>query len=304
MSELLPEPPAEAAFPNGEARSPFDFRVQERYDQLQPAEKRVVRYIGQNRLAVLSSSAAELAKNTGASDATVVRAAKALGFKGLGDLRASLTAELAEESNPAANMQRTAVDIGEGVEETVTALIDTHMEALREVSDPKVQALLVQAIRVLNRLNRVLIFGIGPSAALSEYIAVVLRRHGRNARSVSATGNGLADQLIDLAPGDGFLVLAYGRTYAEVKLVFKEAERLRLPIVLVTDSLEPKLARQADVVVPARRGRQGRVAMHGVTLIVLEAIAIGLALSGRDQAMQALARVGDLRHRLTTIMED
>lgn len=72
----------------------------------------------------------------------------------------------------------------------------------------------------------------------------------------------------------------------------------------MTDSLEPKLARQADVVVPARRGRQGRVAMHGVTLIVLEAIALGLALAGRDQAMDALARVGELRYRLANILED
>lgn len=173
--------------------------------------------------------------------------------------------------------------------------------SLRDVSDPKVQALLVQAIRVLNGLDRILIFGIGPSAALSEYVSLLLRRHGRNARSINATGNGLADQLLDLKPADGLLVLSYGRTYAEVELLFEEAERLNLPVVLVTDSLEPKLARKADVIVPARRGRQGRVAMHGVTLIVLEAIALGLALADREKAMDALARVGDLRHRLANI---
>ena len=54
--------------------------------------------------------------------------------------------------------------------------------------------------------------------------------------------------------------------------MFEEAERLRLPIVLITDSLETRLARRADVVVPARRGKHERVALHGVTVIVLEAI--------------------------------
>lgn len=71
-----------------------------------------------------------------------------------------------------------------------------------------------------------------------------------------------------------------------------------MPIVLVTDSLEPKLAKRADIVIRARRGRNGRVAMHGATLVVLEAIILGLAFANRDDAMTSLARVGDLRARL------
>lgn len=278
----------------------FDALVLENYDSLQPAEQRVIRHIGKNRLAALSTSAADLARQIGASDATVVRAVKALGFKGLAELRAALAAGFIDESNPAENMRRTAADVGEGVEHAVAAVIDTHRDALREMSEPGVQALIVQAIRVLNGLERVLIFGIGPSASLAEYVALLLNRHGRAARAINATGNGLADQLLDVRPGDGLLILAYGRTYAEVLVVFEEAARNRLPVVLVTDSLEPKLARKADVIVPARRGRQGRVAMHGVTLIVLEAIALGLAFADQESAMGALARVGDVRNRLAT----
>ena len=296
LPALVDAPPA---FKDGPvSRKAFDALVLANYDALKPAEQRVVRHIGKNRLAVLSTSAADLARQIGASDATVVRAVKALGFKGLAELRAALAAGLADESNPADNMRRTAADVGEGVERAVAAVIDTHREALREMSEPGVQALIVQAIRVLNGLERVLIFGIGPSASLADYVALLLNRHGRAARAINATGNGLADQLLDVRPGDGLLILAYGRTYAEVLVVFEEASRRRLPVVLVTDSLEPKLARQADVIVPARRGRQGRVAMHGVTLIVLEAIALGLAFADQQAAMGALARVGDVRSRL------
>ena len=97
---------------------------------------------------------------------------------------------------------------------------------------------------------------------------------------------------------DALLVLAYGRTYREVVVVFEEAKRLRLPIVLITDSLEARLARQADVVVPARRGKQERVALHGVTLIVLEAIVLGLAFADSSKAMRSLARLSELRSRI------
>ena len=72
---------------------PFDAAVDAQYASLQPAEQRVVRHISRNRLAVLSTSAANLARQVGASDATVIRAVKALGFTGLGELRAALAAQ-------------------------------------------------------------------------------------------------------------------------------------------------------------------------------------------------------------------
>lgn len=118
------------------------------------------------------------------------------------------------------------MEIGEGVEQAVAAVIDTHLESLRAMDDPKAQALLVRGIRILNPVERILVFGIGPSASLADYAAMLLNRHGRSARAVNATGNGLADQLLDLRPGDGVLILAYSRTYPEVVLMFEEAQRL------------------------------------------------------------------------------
>ena len=279
----------------------FDDLLRDKLEALPPASRRVIRYVSQNRLAFLSTSAAELARRVGASDATVIRAVQALGYRSLADLRGALAATLAEESNPAANLRRTVSDIGAGADEAVAAIIDTHRESLREVDTPESKARIVHAVRVLNPCSRIHIFGIGPSAALAEYVAILLRRHGRDARALTATGAGLADQLLDFRPGDGLLLLAYSRTYAEVRLLFEEADRHDLPVVLVTDSLDARLADRADVAVPARRGRQGRVALHGVTVIVLEAIALGLALAGQEEAITSLARLGELRARLARL---
>ena len=284
--------------PDPRAADGFDTRLRTRYPHLTPTAQRVARHIEQNRLAILSSSALDIAQAVGASDATVIRAVQALGFRGLPELRQALITGLETGSTPAEDMRRTAREVGAGVERAVSSVIETHLEALTALSAPDLQAALVHAIRILSRADRTFIFGIGPSAALSEYVALLMTRHGRRARALNASGIGLADQLLDLRPGDALIVLAYGRTYREVLLVFQEAKRLRLPIVLITDSLEARLAREADVVVPARRGRYDRVAMHGVTLIVLEAIVLGLAVADPPAAVQTLARLGDLRAEL------
>ena len=280
------------------AESLFQHRLRERYDQLPPTARRVVQYVEQNPIAVLSTSAADIAAAIGASDATVIRAVQALGFNGLADLRQSLVASLESGSTPADNLRRTSHEVGEGVERAVASVIDTHLEALKALAAPELQSTLVEAICVLNGATRIFVFGVGPSAALSEYVALLLTRHGRSGEVLNATGIELADQLLTLRGGDVLLVLAYGRTYQEVVVVFEEAKRLRLPIVLITDSLETRLARQADVVVPARRGKQERVALHGVTVIVLEAIVLGLAFADSRKAMETLAHLGELRRKL------
>ena len=278
--------------------SAFDRRLDENYPRLPPTGQRVARFLDQNRLTALSSSAADIAAAVGSSDATVIRTVQALGFESLQGLRQALVASLETVSTPADNMRRTTDEIGDGVERAVGSVIETHFEALQALADTSLQSILVEAIRVLNAATRTFIFGIGPSAALSEYVALMMTRHGRRARVLNASGIGLVDQLLELRSGDALLILAYGRTYREILLVFREAKRLRIPIVLITDSLEAKLARQADVVVPARRGKQGRVALHGVTVIVLEAIVLGLAVADSGAAMASLSRLSDLRAEL------
>jgi DNA-binding MurR/RpiR family transcriptional regulator len=154
---------------------------------------------------------------------------------------------------------------------------------------------LTTAVSILNRADRIVVFGIGPSAPLARYVAIQLSRTGRRAHTLDATGIALADQLLDLRESDALVILAYGRSYREVVAAFAEARRLRLPTVLVTDTLEKKLCRQADVVIPARRGRTDRVALHGATIVVLEAIVLGLAACERDRALETLERLNDLR---------
>ena len=94
------------------------------------------------------------------------------------------------------------------------------------------------AVATLHPAQRIVVFGLGPSAALARYLATMLGRAGRTTKALDASGIALADQMLDLGPGDALLVLAYGRAYREVVALFGEARRMALPVVLVTDSLD------------------------------------------------------------------
>jgi DNA-binding MurR/RpiR family transcriptional regulator len=262
--------------------------------QLAPTGLRVAKFIDENRQVVLASSAAALGARLGTSDATVLRTVQSLGFTSLAQLKSAILKSGAS-STPADDMRRTLIDLDKTTGEVLDGILQAHAEGLAVLQSAKCRARIAAAVRLLDAAARIAVFGIGPSAALGTYVATLLSRSGRRSRTINATGSMLADQLLDLRVGDALLVLAYGRLYREVKTVFAEAKALNLPTVLITEADDTPLAKLADVCVPIPRGRPGRIALHGATLVGLEAFVLSLAAANPNAALASLDNLNRLR---------
>jgi DNA-binding MurR/RpiR family transcriptional regulator len=262
--------------------------------QLGAAGLRVAKFIDENRSIVLASSAAALGARIGTSDATVLRTIQSLGFASLADLKGAIL-KSGTVSTPADDMRRTLVDLEKATGEALDGILQAHADGLSVLQSEKCRAQMAAGVRVLDSASRIAVFGIGPSAALASYVSILLARSGRRSRTISATGSMLADQLLDLAAGDALLILAYGRLYREVKAVFAEAKALRLPTVLVTEADDTPLAKLADVCVTIPRGRPGQMALHGATLVGLEALVLSLAAAKPEAALSSLDNLNRLR---------
>ena len=259
------------------------------------AGQRVANFIAQNPAATLASSALDLATSTGTSDATVIRTVQALGYSGLADLKQALVISLEKDATSAADMRRTLDDLGEDATHALDIVLATQEKALRTLRSAAFRKQLGQAMSVLHTAKRIAVFGIGPSAALARYMAVMLARSGRDSLCLDATGIMLADQMLALRTGDVVLALAYGRPYREVIGLFTEARRWRLPIVLMSEAANSTLAKWANVVLVIPRGKPRRVALHGATLVGLETIALALAAANRERAVATLEKLNSLR---------
>jgi DNA-binding MurR/RpiR family transcriptional regulator len=258
------------------------------------AGRRVAKFIDQNRPLVLASSAAALGARIGTSDATVLRTIQTLGFPSLADLKSAIL-KSATGSSPADDMRRTFVDLEKATGAALDGILRAHADGLAVLQSAKCRAQVAASIAVLDRAERIAVFGIGPSAALANYVSILLTRNGRRSRTINATGAMLADQLLDLGKGDVLLILAYGRLYREVKAVFAEARALGLPTVLVTEADDTPLAKMADVCVAIPRGRPGQMALHGATLVGLEAVVLSLATAKPEAALSSLDNLNRLR---------
>jgi DNA-binding MurR/RpiR family transcriptional regulator len=274
--------------------SGLDRMLRRTKQQLGAAGLRVAKFIDENRQIVLASSAAALGARIGTSDATVLRTIQTLGFASLADLKSAIL-NASPVSTPADDMRRTLVDLDKATGVALDGILQAHADGLNVLRSEKCRGQIAESVRVLDGAERIVVFGIGPSSALANYVSVLLARSGRRSRTINATGSMLADQLLDLGKGDALLILAYGRLYREVKAVFAEARAFRLPTVLVTEADDTPLAKLADVCVAIPRGRPGQVALHGATLVGLEALVLSLAAAKPEAALSSLDNLNRLR---------
>ena len=277
----------------------FDDLVAARLPGLSPAEAKVVRLFRDSREEVLLASVASLAAKAGTSDATVIRAARTLGFDGMDDLRRRIADDVRRRLSHADRLTATLGEVGGDVGEALRLTLDVHAEALEGLRRDLSPELFAAAVAFVADAPHVVAFGIGPSSCIAEYLALQLRRFGLRASTSTGTGLLAADDLSRLRDGDRLVVLAYGRLYPEVAALLEEAERLDLRRLLITDTLAPVLRRRFDLVLQVARGRADRLSMHTATLALVESILVGIATVRPSETLASLDHLNALRERLT-----
>jgi DNA-binding MurR/RpiR family transcriptional regulator len=276
----------------------FAERVAERFAEMSPAEQRVARYFQDNREEVLIASAAALAAKAATSDATVVRATRALGFSGLEDLRRSLADELRHSLSPADRLTRTLGEVGDSLSTALAVTLDIHLQSLESLRRSVTLEQFETAVDGIVGARRILVFGLGPSAAIADYLVVQLSRFGLDAATLNHTGLLFADDLRKLRDGDLVIMLAYGRVYSELAALLDEIDRRALRSFLVTDTLAATLRNRVDLVLRVPRGHAEMLSMHTATLGFIEALLVGVAAKRPAETLASLKALNEARQKL------
>src|ERR1700722_7166560 len=86
-------------------------------------------------------------------------------------------------------MRRTLEDLGQYATLALDMVLETHAEALTTLRSATFREQLGRALPVLHAAERIVVFGIGPSAALARHTAILLARAGRRSVCFDATGS-------------------------------------------------------------------------------------------------------------------
>lgn len=274
---------------------PATLQILARLPALPPAQRPVARFFADHAARLGFYSAAEIAELLDTSDATVVRTAQALGYRGLADLKRALLADaISEEPTPDGRLDATLAH-GSGPSEVLTHVFEVHRAAL-DLAHDQLREPFPAAVARLDAADRIVLSGTGPSAAVAEYGALLLSRIGRTAATITGAGLAAADEALALRPGDTLVVLAYTRLHRHTAAVIDTARRRDVPVILITDVLTD--AEGVDLVLTCPRGLPRESSSHAVTLLLVEALAVALAAADRPRATTALRELNRLRSAL------
>ena len=277
----------------------FDDRVAHCSDGLSPAGLRVVRFMQNNREEVLIASATAIAAKAKSSDATVIRTTQALGFAGLAELRRALATELRASLSPAERLTKTLDAVGPKPATAFDVTLDIHVQSLESLRRSVTAKQFTQAVESIAAARRTMIFGIGPTSAMADYLAIQLTRFGLDAATMTQTGLRFADDLQRLRKGDLVVILAYGHVYAELAALLDQVKRHKLKSLLLTDSLAETLRDRVGLILSVARGRADMLSMHTATLGLIESLLVGVAAQRPAETVAALDGLNQARAQLT-----
>jgi DNA-binding MurR/RpiR family transcriptional regulator len=273
-------------------------RVAARIGTLTATERRVAEYLSAHPQEAAFSSAEELGRATGTSDASVVRTAKALGFDGLPGLKRSLQGHLQSLLTPASRLNASLETVGDGPEAILSATLRDHIERLTEAERTIDSGEFRRAVELIDGARETIICGFAGLDGVSEYIATHLTRIGHRARAASDTGYRLADRLLLLGPEDVAVMISHNRMIREQRVILDHCAQVGTSVILITDTLGEALRDEVDVVLSAPMSRPGTFTSQATVLILLEALTIAVAAQNRDQSLDSTVQMNLLREEL------
>lgn len=153
-------------------------RIRRLYPEMGPGEKKIADYILNNTSNILEFSVTTLAKLSGCGDATVVRFSRRVGYDGFQALKIGIAGEMGATSSVSSEI---------GTDDTCFEIYKKHVEDIRytlQNTETVLDAdMLERAAKSIMNAQRIVIFGLGNSAAIATDAAHKLLRVGLNAQA-------------------------------------------------------------------------------------------------------------------------
>lgn len=287
--------------PESQLDNPGDVlaRIAERIASLTTGESRIAQFIVDQPEQALMMSAVQIGETVGASDMTVLRTARALGYNGWPELRRALGSQLALTVHPA---KRLSTKLTVTKRESHSSLLDIVFEEARERLATSRGYLdadeFSKAVRLVSAASTVHVFGVGISNVSAEYLTTRLLREGVLARHAPGMGFAFADSLLALRAGDLLVAFAPGRVFTELDVAFAEAKRRGVSILLFTDKYRDTYVDRVDCVIRTASSPGGLTGENFPTMVAVDALALALGHVDPEAALTTSRRLTKLRRAL------
>jgi DNA-binding MurR/RpiR family transcriptional regulator len=275
----------------------FSQVISDHYSQLTKSEKRIANYLRKNQEESAFLAAGEIADRLGLSEATLVRFARTLGFTSYPAMRTVLQEAFRHRVTHAARLRGRLDDLRQGgdiFERLVVSEIDYLTQALDTVDRQELR----KTVDLIRSRDRIYVFGVGPSISLVDLLEIRLKRFGKQVISLTTAGREILEPLILMNENDLLFVICFFDVSGTLQLVLDYANEVSCPVIMLTDTLGSIIGDKASVILAARRGPMAEFHSLVVPMTIINTILLAVANEDREQVMENLDRLDQMRERL------
>lgn len=255
--------------------------------ELPPQQRAIADYLLEHLQSVPFLSIPELARRTGASEATVVRFAQRIGFSGFGELKAALV-ELLQSRLASVAPSSEEEELCEDMLDTVAALEISNIERTIETVDRSTFAAVAEAAFSADHTYT---FGMGVSAHLADLAAYTLTQAGVRATALSTRFTSPREQAVALRHGDVLIVFSFPPYSRQSIQLVADASSRGADTVAICDRLTAPAAAAARWALSVKSDNTMFTNAVAAITVLFNALAAEIAASHRERALEAFAHI-------------
>ncbi|WP_338695335.1 MurR/RpiR family transcriptional regulator [Streptomyces sp. Q6] len=269
-------------------------RIRSELPTLSGSLRKVGAYVLADPPAIAGTSAADLGRRTGTSQATVTRFCQALGLDSYQRLLLELAKEQGETDDGVGQDRPLGPDIGpdDDLEHLISVVAQADLQALRSTRDQLDRTALESAAQALARARRIDVYGVGGSGVLARETEARLFGIGMPARGWTEVHAAETSAAL-LTPADTAVALSHsGRTREVLGPLRLAAERGATTIAITGDPRSP-VAQAATVhltwTAAETSFRRGSFGARHSALLILDCLYARVAQLTYDRATASIA---------------
>jgi DNA-binding MurR/RpiR family transcriptional regulator len=269
------------------ADAPLFRQLKDRFDGLSKTQRVLAKYIADNYQAVAFATVAQLADQSGASEASIVRFTKAVGFDGYPAFQKEIRRVVRADLKGTERFRLMPAHNGLS-DSPLKAVIEKEMENIADLESGFDAKAFAKAVTVIERASEILIVGSRSTASLANHLWFALNKIAIKATRALAVATETYDQVNALDARAAVIVIGFPRYLQEEIDLLAFARSRKLGTIAITDS--PFSPLQGDVNLHAPAESAYFMGFHCAPLILINALMHHVSLANRARTMEALKR--------------
>lgn len=269
------------------APAPLLRRLKDGADGYSANQRVLARYVLAHYRTVAFDTVARLAEDSGVSEATIVRFAKALGYDGYPAFQQEIQHLVRAELRGIERFRRSAVKKlpARTPLDLVADKERSNIEALHDGFDTQA---FTRALALMHRATEIVVVGTRSTAPLAMHLAFALNKIGCKVTAVTTIASATYEALDRIDARACIVVIGFPRYLRELTALLDFAKARNLATLTITDSAFSPLQGQVSLYAPAES--VSFVGFHCAPLVLINALAHRLSVADEKKTLAALDR--------------